>query len=157
DIGCGMVAVQTTLNARDLPDNLKKIRDVIEKSIPHGRTNQGGRGDRGAWHDIPSRSASVWQTLKPAYDLILEKHPRLNRGNDVNHLGTLGTGNHFIEVCIDESDAVWFMLHSGSRGVGNRIGTYFIDLAKQDMKNVIANLPDKDLAYFSERTRHFDD
>ena len=75
----------------------------------------------------------------------------------MNHLGTLGTGNHFIEVCLDESDIVWFMLHSGSRGVGNRIGTYFIELAKRDMKKHIANLPDKDLAYFSEHAEHFDD
>jgi tRNA-splicing ligase RtcB len=95
--------------------------------------------------------------LKPAYDRILRKHSSLDRGNDVNHLGTLGTGNHFIEVCLDESDIVWFMLHSGSRGVGNRIGTYFIELAKRDMKKHIANLPDKDLAYFSEHAEHFDD
>jgi len=157
DIGCGMMAVQTTLNARGLPDNLKKMRAAIEKAVPHGRTGRGGKGDRGAWHDIPNRNAGVWGTLKPAYDAILEKHPRLNRGNDVNHLGTLGTGNHFIEVCLDESENVWLMLHSGSRGVGNRIGTYFIDLAKRDMKKFLANLPDQDLAYFREHTEHFDD
>jgi tRNA-splicing ligase RtcB len=75
----------------------------------------------------------------------------------VNHLGTLGTGNHFIEVCLDEDDRVWCMLHSGSRGVGNKIGTYFIGLAKQDMRKQIANLPDKDLAYFREGVEHFDD
>ena len=79
------------------------------------------------------------------------------QGNDQNHLGTLGTGNHFIEVCLDERDRVWFMLHSGSRGVGNRIGTYFIELAKRDMQRFIKNLPDKDLAYLTEGTRHFDD
>jgi len=157
DIGCGMMAVQTTLNARDLPESLKKIREAIEKAVPHGRTNHGGRGDRGAWHDIPVRNQDVWLTLKPAYDRILQKHPSLNRGNDVNHLATLGTGNHFIEVCLDESDSVWLMLHSGSRGVGNRIGTYFIELAKRDMQKVLGNLPDRDLAYFSERTEHFDD
>jgi tRNA-splicing ligase RtcB (3'-phosphate/5'-hydroxy nucleic acid ligase) len=157
DIGCGMMAVQTTLNARDLPDNLKGIRDAIERAVPHGRTHNGGRGDRGAWHDIPNPSATVWQRLKPAYDAILQKHPSLNRGNDVNHLGTLGTGNHFIEVCVDESQTVWLMLHSGSRGVGNRIGTYFIELAKRDMKKFSANLPDRDLAYFREHTEYFDD
>jgi tRNA-splicing ligase RtcB len=75
----------------------------------------------------------------------------------VNHLGTLGTGNHFIEVCLDEAENVWLMLHSGSRGVGNRIGTYFIELAKRDMKNALGNLPDKDLAYFPEHTKHFED
>jgi tRNA-splicing ligase RtcB len=157
DIGCGMMAVQTTLNARDLPENLKGIRTAIEKAVPHGRTSGGGRGDRGAWHNIPERTADVWRNLKPAYDAILRKHPSLNHGNDVNHLGTLGTGNHFIEVCLDEAENVWLMLHSGSRGVGNRIGTYFIELAKRDMKNTLGNLPDKDLAYFPEHTKHFED
>ena len=157
DIGCGMMALQTTLNARDLPENLKKIRESIERAVPHGRTDNGRKGDRGAWHDIPERNASVWETLKPAYDLIVQKHPQLNRGNDVNHLGTLGTGNHFIEVCLDEAENVWLMLHSGSRGVGNRIGTYFIELAKRDMRKFFINLPDQDLAYFPEHTEHFDD
>jgi tRNA-splicing ligase RtcB len=81
----------------------------------------------------------------------------LDRGNHANHLGTLGTGNHFIEVCLDESETVWFMLHSGSRGVGNRMGSYFIDVARKDMKKFFVNLPDVDLAYFPEQTEHFDD
>ncbi len=157
DIGCGMMAVQTDLNARDLPDNLKGIRTAIENAVPHGRTNHGGTGDRGAWHHIPEQNVPVWSGLKPRYDAILQKHPKLNRGNDVNHLGTLGTGNHFIEVCLDESEAVWFMLHSGSRGVGNRMGSYFIELARQDMRRHFINLPDIDLAYFPEGTGHFDD
>src|SRR5215471_16418068 len=158
DIGCGMMAVQTDLNARDLPDNLKDIRTAIEKAVPHGRTNHGGAGDRGAWRDIPARNQEVWLgELKSRYDAILAKHPKLDRGNHANHLGTLGTGNHFIEVCLDESDSVWFMLHSGSRGVGNRMGNYFIDLARQDMKKFFVNLPDIDLAYFPEHTQYFDD
>jgi tRNA-splicing ligase RtcB len=158
DIGCGMMAVETSLNARDLPDNLRGIRAAIEKAVPHGRTNHGGTGDRGAWHTIPPRNQEIWQReLKPRYDAVLAKHPKLDRGNHANHLGTLGTGNHFIEVCLDESDAVWFLLHSGSRGVGNRMGSYFIDLARQDMKKFMINLPDADLAYFPERTEHFDD
>jgi tRNA-splicing ligase RtcB len=157
DIGCGMMALKTSLNARDLPDNLRGVRDAIERAVPHGRTNHGARGDRGAWQNIPPQNAEVWETLKPVYDRIVEKHPHLDRGNDVNHLGTLGTGNHFIEVCLDESEAVWFMLHSGSRGVGNRIGSYFIDLAKRDMRRFFINLPDQDLAYFPEHTEHFDD
>ena len=158
DIGCGMMAVQTSLNARDLPDNLKGIRTAIETAVPHGRTNHGGAGDRGAWHDIPERNGSVWLgELKTRYDAILAKHPKLDRGNHANHLGTLGTGNHFIEVCLDESEAVWFMLHSGSRGVGNRMGSYFIEVARKDMKKFFVNLPDMDLAYFPERTEHFDD
>jgi tRNA-splicing ligase RtcB len=158
DIGCGMMAVQTSLNARDLPDSLKPIRAAIEGAVPHGRTNHGGAGDRGAWHEIPERNQSIWMAeLKPRYDAVLAKHPKLDRGNHANHLGTLGTGNHFIEVCLDESEAVWFMLHSGSRGVGNRMGTYFIDLARKDMKKFFINLPDIDLAYFPEHTEHFDD
>ncbi len=158
DIGCGMMAVETSLNARGLPGNLKAIRAAIEKAVPHGRTNHGGPGDRGAWHDIPARNQAVWLgELKATYDAILAKHPKLNRGNHANHLGTLGTGNHFIEVCLDESENVWFMLHSGSRGVGNRMGNYFIELARDDMKKFQANLPDVDLAYFSEHTEHFDD
>jgi tRNA-splicing ligase RtcB len=99
----------------------------------------------------------VWGQLKPRYDAILAKHPKLDRGNHANHLGTLGTGNHFIEVCLDEADQVWFMLHSGSRGVGNRMGSYFIELAKKDMQRFFINLPDADLAYFPEHTEHFDD
>ena len=158
DIGCGMMAVQTSLNARDLPDNLKGIRSAIEIAVPHGRTNHGGAGDRGAWHNIPERYQEVWLVeLKARYDRILAKHPKLDRGNHANHLGTLGTGNHFIEVCLDESDTVWFMLHSGSRGVGNRMGNYFIDVARKDMKKFFVNLPDVDLAYFPEHTEHFDD
>jgi tRNA-splicing ligase RtcB len=158
DIGCGMMAVQTSLNARDLPDNLKGIRTAVENRVPHGRTNHGGAGDRGAWHDIPERNSAVWGAeLKARYDAILAKHPKLDRGNHANHLGTLGTGNHFIEVCLDEADAVWFMLHSGSRGVGNRMGSYFIELARKDMRKFFINLPDIDLAYFPEHTDHFND
>jgi tRNA-splicing ligase RtcB len=158
DIGCGMMAVQTDLNARDLPDNLHAIRAAIEQAVPHGRTNQGGKGDKGAWPIIPERNLEVWVSeLKDRYAAILEKHPKLDRGNHANHLGTLGTGNHFIEVCLDEAEAVWFLLHSGSRGVGNRMGTYFIELAKKDMQKFIQNLPDKDLAYFPEHTEHFGD
>ena len=157
DIGCGMMAVQTSLNARDLPDNLKNVRAVIEKAVPHGRTNNGRSGDRGAWHDIPLRSRQVWNHLEPRYDTILLKHPKLNHGNHANHPGTLGTGNHFVEVCLDEAENVWFMLHSGSRGVGNRMGNYFIELARKDMQRFFVNLPDEDLAYFPEHTEHFDD
>jgi tRNA-splicing ligase RtcB len=99
----------------------------------------------------------AWKPLAREYQEMSEKHPKLGQGNDVNHLGTLGTGNHFIEVCLDERDRVWFMLHSGSRGVGNRIGSYFIELAKRDMRRHIKDLPDKDLAYLTEGTEHFDD
>ena len=157
DIGCGMMAVQTTLNARNLPDSLRTIRSTIERAVPHGRTNNGQKHDRGAWGTIPQHHLKEWGRLQPTYHEILVKHPKLNRGNDVNHLGTLGTGNHFIEVCLDTHESVWLMLHSGSRGVGNRIGSYFIELAKRDMRKWIRNLPDVNLSYLKEGTESFDD
>ncbi|MDH5764034.1 MAG: RtcB family protein [Nitrospinota bacterium] len=159
DIGCGMMAVRTSLKATDLPENLKEIRSNIEKAVPHGRTSNGGRGDRGAWANIPELQAEVWKDLAPGLKSIAEKNPKVMRKhtNNVNHLGTLGTGNHFIEVCLDEVDQVWFMLHSGSRGIGNRIGTYFIDLAKEDMRRWHINLPDINLAYLPEGSDHFDE
>jgi len=157
DIGCGMMAVHTTLNARHFPDSLRTIRSTIEQAVPHGRTNNGQKHDRGAWWNIPQHHLKEWGRLKPTYDEILAKHPKLNRGNDVNHLGTLGTGNHFIEVCVDTQESVWLMLHSGSRGVGNRIGTYFIELAKRDMRKWMRNLPDVNLSYLKEGTESFDD
>lgn len=157
DIGCGMMAVRTSLVASDLPDNLHNIRTEIERAVPHGRTDNGGRNDRGAWRDLPPEHAEAWAAMMERYAGIVAKHPRVGKGNDSNHLGTLGTGNHFIEVCLDEEDAVWVMLHSGSRGVGNRIGSYFIDLARKDMQKWMINLPDRDLAYFPEGTEHFGD
>ena len=157
DIGCGMMAVETTLTASQLPDTLRPLRTAIEQAVPHGRTANGGRGDRGAWHNVPKPTAAVWQELAPEYERLVDRHKALGHGNDVNHLGTLGTGNHFIEVCLDERDRVWFMLHSGSRGVGNRIGSYFIELARSDMKQHLRNLPDANLAYLEEGTRHFRD
>ena len=142
DIGCGMMAVQTTLTANDLPDSLAAARNAIEIAVPHGRTHNGSRGDRGAWHDIPVATAALWNAeLAADYARILEGHPKLGKGNDVNHLGTLGTGNHFIELCLDEAGSVWIMLHSGSRGVGNRFGSYFIELAQKEMSRFFINLP----------------
>jgi tRNA-splicing ligase RtcB len=157
DIGCGMMAVRTSLRASQLPDDLHPLRTAIEVAVPHGRTDHGGRNDRGAWHHVPEASAAAWAGLAPGYREIVERHPPLDRGSHVQQLGTLGTGNHFIELCLDESDHAWVMLHSGSRGVGNRIGTYFIELAKEDMRQHLANLPDRDLAYLSEGSKHFDD
>ena len=157
DIGCGMMAVQTTLNANHLPDNLHGIREAIEKAVPVGRTDQGGPNDRGAWRNPPPHHLDVWAKLEPEYNAIVEKYPKLDHRQRINHLGTLGTGNHFIEVCLDENDHVWFLLHSGSRGVGNRFGTFFIELAKKDMRQWMINLPDQDLAYLPQGTEHFDD
>jgi tRNA-splicing ligase RtcB len=157
DIGCGMMAVRTSLTASALPDDLGPLRAAIEAAVPHGRTDNGGPNDRGAWNRTPPATDHAWSALATGYRRIVDKHPRLDRGWHVQHLGTLGTGNHFIEVCLDGDDHVWLMLHSGSRGVGNRIGSYFIELAKEDMRRWFINLPDQDLAYLPEGTDHFDD
>lgn len=158
DIGCGMIAQKLDLTADDLPDNLEGVRSAIEIAVPHGRTSNGGPADRGAWGDTPTHIAASWIVLATTFNRIVEKHPKVGKQvNNHRHLGTLGTGNHFIEVCLDENNDVWVMLHSGSRGVGNRIGSYFIKLAKEDMKKWFINVPDVDLAYFPEGTEHFDD
>lgn len=158
DIGCGMMAVKTSLRATDLPDNLLSLRTELEKAIPHGmtKTRRGGR-DQGAWENPSERIDQAWSGLVGDFELICQKHPKLKNTNNHKHLGTLGTGNHFVEVCLDEHDDVWIMLHSGSRGVGNAIGNHFIELARKDMQRHFINLPDKDLAYFPEGTEHFDD
>jgi len=155
DIGCGMIAARTSLHARDLPDNLHGLRTAIEKAVPHGKTF--GRRDQGAWDNVPNHADQVWSGLAGRFKAITDKHPRLEKTNNRQHLGTLGGGNHFIEVCLDEADRVWFMLHSGSRGVGNAIGNLFIELAQADMRQHMVNLPDRDLAYFEEGSRHFAD
>jgi len=157
DIGCGMMAAKTTLAASDLPVNLGPLRSAIERAVPHGRAPKGR--DPGAWSadKVPAPVDRAWAQLEPEFAALVRDHPWLARTHQRVHLGTLGSGNHFIEVCLDEDGAVWFMLHSGSRGVGNAIGTMFIELAKQDALRQQANLPDRDLAYFEEGSRHFAD
>ena len=157
DIGCGMMAVKTTLKAEDLPESLSGIRSLIEEAVPHGRTDNGGSKDKGGWRNkIPNIVTSHWNgSLEKDFKKITEKHPQIAKSNHVNHLGSLGTGNHFIELCLDLKDDVWIMLHSGSRGVGNRIGQYFISLAKEEMKKFYIRLPDADLAYLSEGSLYF--
>ncbi len=158
DIGCGMMACKTTLAASDLPDNLGPLRAAIEKAVPHGMTPFRQRGrDKGSWENPPNLVDQAWATLVDEFDAICEKYPRLKNTNNHKHLGTLGTGNHFIEVCLDEAGTVWFMLHSGSRGVGNAIGTTFIELAKKDAERNNVHLPDQDLAYFEEGSEYFGD
>jgi tRNA-splicing ligase RtcB len=157
DIGCGMMAVKTSLRASQLPDQLQGLRSAIEAAVPHGRSKHArGSRDRGAWGNVPDDVVRAWLPLSAQFDRLQEKHPTLKNTNNLHHLGTLGTGNHFIEVCLDEQDGVWIMLHSGSRGVGNRIGSYFIELAKKDMERWMIQLPDRDLAYLPEGTEHFE-
>ena len=157
DIGCGMIATRTSLVAADLPDSLARLRSRIEARVPHGRTHDGGPGDRGAWHDVPAAVTTAWSSLSTRFQGLCERHPKIERGNLVNHLGTLGTGNHFIELCLDEADRVWVMLHSGSRGVGGRIGSYFIQAAKREAERWYLQLPDPALAYLPEGTPLFED
>ncbi len=158
DIGCGMMAVKTSLTATQLPDNLGQLRSAIERAVPHGRTEGRGRvRDKGAWENVPQDVMDAWAPLAKQFDTLQDKHPVLKNTNNIKHLGTLGTGNHFIEMCLDELGSVWLMLHSGSRGVGNRIGTHFIAMAKKDMERWHIQLPDSDLAYLPEGTDHFND
>lgn len=157
DIGCGMNALRTALTAADLPENLAELRQAIETAVPHGRTTGRCKRDKGAWENPPVNVDAKWAELEAGYQWLTQKYPRFLNTNNYKHLGTLGTGNHFIEICLDESDQVWIMLHSGSRGIGNAIGTYFIDLAQKEMQETLETLPSRDLAYFMEGTEYFDD
>jgi tRNA-splicing ligase RtcB len=160
DIGCGMVAAMTSLVASDLPDNLSGIRSAMEAAVPHGRTDNGGLNDKGRHQDtLPELVASAYVPLKEGLDRIVAKYPAMERAASTapNHLGTLGTGNHFIELCLDEENRVWIMLHSGSRGIGNQIGSRFIERAKEEMQRWLIPLPDENLAYLPEGTELFDD
>ena len=148
DIGCGMMAVRTSLKASDLPDNLKNMRTQIERRVPVGRASH---------KRLPSVNEKAWAKMDKAFGRIMAKHPKIGQKAAAKQLGTLGGGNHFIEICLDREDRVWAMLHSGSRGIGNMIGRYFIARAKKDMEDALSTLPDKDLAYFAEGTQHFDD
>lgn len=147
DIGCGMNAVRLSLKASDLPDSLTTIRHQIERDVPLGA---GGAHQ----HDrIPRADDGMWLGLVD----LTAKHPALAKNHAQKQLGSLGSGNHFIELCIDEAQDVWVMLHSGSRGIGNLIGRYFIEKAKKRMEQYFISLPDGDLAYFPEDTDDFND
>ena len=148
DIGCGMMAARTSLSTSALPDSLTSLRHRIERAVPHGR---------GAWDDAPPPVLSAWSGLAERFARIEDKHGAMRGEPAIKQLGTLGTGNHFIELCADEDERVWVMLHSGSRGVGHRIGSYFIERAKEEMKRWFIHLPDANLAYFPEGTAGFDD
>src|SRR3569623_42228 len=157
DIGCGMMAYQTTLRADQLPDSLATLRSEFERAVPHGFVTVEGRSTKGNWLTPPGSAVTRWRALEQRYDALVERHPRISHRSPLSQLGSLGGGNHFIELCLDEDDQVWVMLHSGSRGVGNGIGQYFIERARNDMQRQQANLPDRDLAYFSEGSEVFDD
>ncbi len=153
DIGCGMNALRLSLSAEQLPEGLGAVRAAVEARVPVGFAS----------HPEAVVEPEVARPLGRGLKDILERHPRIAAPRRrlertwALQLATLGGGNHFIELCLDETGAVWVMLHSGSRGIGNRIGSYFIDLAKQDMEGHLGTLPHKDLAYFREGSPHFDD
>jgi tRNA-splicing ligase RtcB len=150
DIGCGMMAARISLSGNELDEeSLRKVFNRIENTVPVGFGQ----------HD-DARSAA--RPFKKKLTEILARHAGIEKRKGkksswAHQMGTLGGGNHFIEVCLDESNRVWAMLHSGSRGIGNAIGTYFIELAKKDCQRNNLALPDRDLAYFPEGAQHFDD
>lgn len=165
DIGCGMAAVRTSLRADQLPDSLRALRVAIEAAVPHG-----GPGVKGSWAeqgrrrpvDISTAFTDRYpsgRSLADGLALILDKHEKLGSEakTGLNQLGTLGGGNHFVEVCLDGEGNVWIMLHSGSRGVGNKIGTYFIERAKEQVAKAEIRLVDRDLAWLAEGTEAFAD
>jgi len=153
DIGCGMNAVRLSLKSVDLPDSLALVRSAIERAVPVGFDEHGETGAR--------RDACT--PLARRLERITRKHPKIakmQRDHDkkwVRQMGSLGGGNHFIEICLDEAEHVWIMLHSGSRGVGNCIGQYFIAAAREQAQKHDVRLPDRDLAWFDEGSKLFDD
>ena len=153
DIGCGMMAIQLSLNANDLPESLAAVRSEIEKCVPVGFAQH----KETMLDDV---QAKVWE--KDVKNLV-DEHPEIAKmvkdpiAKVMSQSGTLGGGNHFIELCLDENNDVWVMLHSGSRGIGNIIGRHFINKAKEDMRVHHINLEDTNLSYLSEGTQYFDE
>lgn len=141
DIGCGMVAVKTKFNATQLPDSLKEMRIGIERRIPLSA---------GGYNNHLSNTASTRASLLELYASEHGVFPEQAVQKWHLQIGTLGSGNHFIEVCLDESDQVWIVLHSGSRGVGNKIATHHIKIAQKLMQDMFITLEDPDLAYLPE-------
>lgn len=157
DIGCGMCAFRLSLKADQLPDNLQGVFTELERTIPVGQAEHSGEGHSRLFRNVGETTKGL--------KAILKKHPGIVRQNKeaatfarmAKQMGTLGGGNHFVELCVDENDDVWVMLHSGSRGIGNLIGRYFIEQAKELMETMMISLPDQDLAYLPEKHHLFKD
>ncbi|MBK7000576.1 MAG: RtcB family protein [Rhodoferax sp.] len=153
DLGCGMVAARLSITANELDEKaLKKVFDQISRDVPVGRDQ----------HRDERVLVEAVKPFEPGLKSLTDRHPELLKAFGkfskwANQMGTLGGGNHFIEVCLDETNQVWVMLHSGSRGIGNAIASYFIVLARKDMERWMIQLPDRDLAYFPEGSEHFAD
>lgn len=153
DLGCGMVAARLSITANDLDEkSLKKVFDQITRDVPVGRAQH---ADNRLLLDAAKPFEAGLKGLTDRHPELLKSFGKFSKWT--NQMGTLGGGNHFIEVCLDEADQVWVMLHSGSRGIGNAIADYFIKLARKDMERWMIQLPDRDLAYFPEGTEHFAD
>jgi tRNA-splicing ligase RtcB len=143
DIGCGMVAAELDVTEDQLPDTLEPLLSRIERAVPAGV----GKG-----HDIVAKNADKWMAAhKPASDLAADRAPKAAR-----QFGTLGSGNHFFELCVDERGRCWVVLHSGSRGIGNQLAQAHIAKARQLARDAMLHLEDMDLAYFVQGTREFD-
>jgi tRNA-splicing ligase RtcB (3'-phosphate/5'-hydroxy nucleic acid ligase) len=155
DLGCGMNAVRLSLKASDLPTSLKPLRQAIENAVPVGFDTHRDMRDPGR--------ARAGKQMEEDLRRIVQRNPKIGTMQKnfqetwLKQLGTLGGGNHFIEVCLDEEQHVWVMVHSGSRGIGNVIGRYFIERARREMEKTDTHLPDRDLAWLAEGTRAFDD
>lgn len=153
DIGCGMLACQLSLTANQLNDKkLKAVFDQIQRDVPVGRGQ----------HSMERAMTHLALPFEPQLMAMTDKHSQLLKAfgkfsNWICQMGSLGGGNHFIELCLDESQQVWIMLHSGSRGIGNALGDYFIELARKEMERWFIHLPDRDLAYFPEGSQYFND
>ncbi len=152
DLGCGVTAVRTTMDSGMLPKDLAQLRSIIESFVPHGLDQNWGSKD---WPDTPPEIEIAWMGLEGHYRSIVNNSPQVSHKDPAHQLGTLGSGNHFLEIAIDEEDKVWILLHSGSRGVGNKIGMYFIRRASVLMKQYFITLPSTDLSYFPEGTDDF--
>ena len=149
DIGCGMIAQKLSLSADDLPTDLRRVRDAIEKVIPVGKASH---------RDAPSAADRAWEAgLGERYQEVVRRAPGVSARNAREQLGTMGGGNHFCELCIDERGGVWLVLHSGSRGAGNRIGQFYIERAQRELERLGIKLADRDLAHLTEHTPLFDD
>ena len=146
DIGCGMIATLLNLTSHDLPDDLRDLHRMISQRIPAGVGQ--GHGE-----NVPDRYVAPPDRYSPAWFKYGESLMKTAR----QQMGSLGSGNHFVEVCLDEADRVWLVLHSGSRGVGNKLASVHIDLAKGLMSRWFINLEDPDLAYLVRGTTEFED
>lgn len=160
DIGCGVLAYQTNLKLENIYGRLEDLKESIEMLVPIGRTNNGYDGDKGSFpkNKIPDRVENLWNNhLKKEYEDILFYHPEAKAHNTSNHLGTLGTGNHFIELNVDKNESVWILIHSGSRGAGNKFGMYFSEKAEQETKRDLKkySINNKYLSYLAKDSKIF--